>query len=62
MRINLFMKSVSTGSKLSICSDCFAISFSSLVILSVFYEVGTLFCEWPLWVFVLLIFPCTAWT
>ena len=61
VRINLSMKSVSSDSKLLICFVCFSISFSSLEKLSVFCEVGTLFSEWPLWVFVLFIFPCTVW-
>ena len=61
MRINLSMKSVSNESKLLICSVCFSFSFSSLEKLSVFCEVVTLFPEWPLWVFVLFIFPCTVW-
>ena len=43
MRINLFMKSVSNESGVLIWSVCFSISFSSLVKLSVFCEVGTLF-------------------
>ena len=60
--INLSMKSVSSYSKLLICSVCFSISFSSLVKLSVFCAVGTLFSECPLVVFVLFIFPCAAWT
>ena len=59
--MNLSMKSVSRDSKLLVCSVCFSISFSSLVYLSVFCEVGTLFSECPLCVFVLFIFPCAAW-
>ena len=60
VRINLSMKSVSSDSKLLICSVCFSISFSSLVKLSVFCGVGTLSSEYPLWVFELFIFPCAA--
>ena len=41
--MNLSMKSVSSDSKLLICSVCFSISFSSLVKLSVFCGVGILF-------------------
>ena len=66
MRINLSIeckekckKSVSSDSKLLICSVCFSISFSSLVKLAVFCE--TLFSKCSLWVFVLFIFPCAAW-
>ena len=60
VRINLSMKSVSSDSKLLICSVCSSISFSSLVKLSVFCGVGTLSSEYPLWVFELFIFPCAA--
>ena len=55
------MKSVSSDSKLLICSVCFSISFSSLVKLSVFCGVGTLFSECPLWVFELFMFSYAAW-
>ena len=41
--MNLSMKSVRSDSMLLICSDCFSISFSSLVKLSVFCGVGALF-------------------
>ena len=61
VRINLSMKSVSSDSKLLICSVCFSINFSSLVKLSVFCRVGTLFSECSLWVFELFKFPCAAW-
>ena len=49
--MNLSMKSVRSDSKLLICSDCFSISFSSLVKLSVFCGVGALFSVCSLWVF-----------
>ena len=58
--MNLSMKSVSSDSKLLICSVCFSISFSSLVKLSVFCGEGTLFSECTLWVFELFMFPCVA--
>ena len=48
MRISLSMKGVSSDSKLLIYSVCFSISFSSLVKLSVFCGVGTLFSEYTL--------------
>ena len=54
------MKSVRGDSKLLICSDCFWISFSSLVKLSVFCRVGALFSVCSLWVFELFTFPCVA--
>ena len=60
MRMNLSMRRVSSDSKLLICSVCFSISFSSLVKLSVFGGVGTLFSVCSLWVFELFMFPCVA--
>ena len=56
MRINLSMESISSDSKLLICSVCCSISFSGCL----FCGVGTLFSECPLWVFILFIFPCAA--
>ena len=58
--MNLSMKSVSSDSKLLICSVCFWISFSSLVKLSVFCGVGILFSACTLCVFELFTFPCVA--